>query len=136
MTTIKKRMNLDGIAENARKGLNSSVSKIVDLIENNIDAQPVITPVIDLTNIQNGMKKMDGLLMRQSGLNLSPIYNKIPIVDSNQSKGLIESIDKNLNKEPNIQFVQNNYSPKALSRLDIYRQTKNQLSTLKGLMTS
>ena len=32
------------------------------------------------------------------------------------------------------QFVQNNYSPKALSRLDIYRQTKNQFSAMKGLV--
>ena len=31
-------------------------------------------------------------------------------------------------------FVQNNYSPKALSRIDIYRQTKNQFSALKGLV--
>lgn len=29
-------------------------------------------------------------------------------------------------------FVQNNYSPKALSRLDIYRQTKNFTAMLKG----
>ena len=29
-------------------------------------------------------------------------------------------------------FVQNNYSPKALSRLDIYRQTKNLTAMLKG----
>ena len=32
------------------------------------------------------------------------------------------------------QFTQNNYSPKALSRIEIYRQTKNQFSTLKGLV--
>ena len=30
-------------------------------------------------------------------------------------------------------FYQNNYSPKALSRLEIYRQTKNQLRTAKGV---
>ena len=32
-------------------------------------------------------------------------------------------------------FTQNNYSPKALSRLDIYRQTKNQFSALKGAVS-
>ena len=32
------------------------------------------------------------------------------------------------------QFTQNNYSPKPLSRLEIYRQTKNQFSALKGLV--
>ena len=31
-------------------------------------------------------------------------------------------------------FVQNNYSPKPLSRIEIYRQTKNQISTMKGLV--
>lgn len=29
-------------------------------------------------------------------------------------------------------FTQNNYSPKALSRMEIYRQTKNQFAALKG----
>ena len=33
----------------------------------------------------------------------------------------------------NYSFVQNNTSPKALSRLDIYRQTKNQLAFAKGV---
>ena len=31
-------------------------------------------------------------------------------------------------------FTQNNYSPKALSRVEIYRQTKNQFSAMKGLV--
>ena len=34
----------------------------------------------------------------------------------------------------NYNLIQNNYSPKALSRIDIYRQTKNQFSALKGLV--
>ena len=40
------------------------------------------------------------------------------------------NITNNNNKAYN--FVQNNYSPKALSRLDIYRQTKNLTAMLKG----
>lgn len=32
------------------------------------------------------------------------------------------------------QFTQNNYSPKALSRIDIYRQTKNQFSALERMV--
>lgn len=33
----------------------------------------------------------------------------------------------------NYNFVQNNTSPKALSRLEIYRQTRNQLNFVKGV---
>ena len=40
------------------------------------------------------------------------------------------NITNNNNKAYN--FIQNNYSPKALSRLDIYRQTKNLTAMLKG----
>ena len=29
------------------------------------------------------------------------------------------------------QFTQNNYSPKALSRIDIYRQTRNQFASIE-----
>ena len=45
------------------------------------------------------------------------------------------------NKEPssnvmNMKLVQNNYSPKALSRAEIYRQTRNQFSAMKGLVNN
>ena len=35
-----------------------------------------------------------------------------------------------------LNFTQNNTSPKALSEVEIYRQTKNQLSIAKGALTS
>ena len=35
---------------------------------------------------------------------------------------------------PQINFTQNNYSPKELSRYDIYRNTKNQISMMKGVI--
>lgn len=35
----------------------------------------------------------------------------------------------------NNNFTQNNYSPKALSRYDIYRDTRNQISRLKGVVS-
>ena len=45
---------------------------------------------------------------------------------------------KPVNQEPvkatTMNFTQNNYSPKALSKLDIYRQTKNQFAQMKGAL--
>ena len=41
-------------------------------------------------------------------------------------------------KEPVVEqfsFTQNNYSPKALSRKEIYRQTKNQFAMAKGVVS-
>ena len=36
----------------------------------------------------------------------------------------------------NVTYVQNNYSPKELSRIDIYRQTKNQISMIGKVVTA
>lgn len=47
-----------------------------------------------------------------------------------QSQGIVAS---GRNSSVNYNFVQNNTSPKALSRLEIYRQTKNQLNFAKGV---
>ena len=36
------------------------------------------------------------------------------------------------NQNGGMTFIQNNYSPKELSRIDIYRQTKNQFAMLRS----
>ena len=41
-----------------------------------------------------------------------------------------EILGSGLASEKSYTFVQNNYSPKALSTVEIYRQTNNQLSRL------
>lgn len=52
------------------------------------------------------------------------------VVSEMQKQAGISAVTNNNNR--NYSFVQNNYSPKALSRLDIYRQTKNLTAMLKG----
>ena len=46
---------------------------------------------------------------------------------------ILKAIEKNTEqtKGGGDTFIQNNYSPKALSNADIYRQTRNQLSLAK-----
>ncbi len=46
------------MAENAKNGLKDAISKIPSLMEN-IDEQPTIRPVLDLSNIQNGIDFMN-----------------------------------------------------------------------------
>lgn len=51
-----------------------------------------------------------------------------------QEEGLLGGLSNNASTvNNNYSFVQNNNSPKALSRLDIYRQTRNQLQFAKGV---
>jgi hypothetical protein len=50
------------IGENAASALTESVSQIYDMLDADLDANPTITPVLDLSNVQNGINTMNGMI--------------------------------------------------------------------------
>lgn len=50
------------MADGARKGLSGAISKITDLLDGDLDAQPTITPVLDLSNVKSGASAIGGML--------------------------------------------------------------------------
>ena len=119
----------ESMAVAARRGLNEAVKKINFALSSEIDTQPKITPVLDLSNLESKSRRISALLsydMAKSA-NAAIKSNKL-------SKELSEGNKNSISGGNNYQFVQNNYSPKSLSRIDIYRQTKNQFSAWKGLV--
>lgn len=62
--------------------------------------------------------------LKNQKLNLGNIPRARAAIGAATSVSTTNSIINNNNSSTNKTFVQNNYSPKALSRLDIYRQTK------------
>lgn len=55
----------------AMDGLSRTLSRISEAVDDNIDTQPTIRPVLDLTDIQNGSKKFNRLLPDTTVLNAS-----------------------------------------------------------------
>lgn len=55
----------------------SAMSKALDIVSNamNSDAQPTITPVLDLSEIQNGVNSMNSLIDRDRATTISANYN-------------------------------------------------------------
>ena len=116
------------MASAAKNGLSNAISKVRDFIEGNVDAQPTIRPVLDLSEVRSGAHMLSALLSRKQAMTISTEMNR-------QSAGTIQNGKTVAPATGNsYSLVQNNYSPKALSRIDIYRQTKNQFSALKGLV--
>lgn len=122
------------VGQGAIDGLKGSMSKIADVVSGNIDINPTIRPVLDLTDVEAGGDKLNALFSQSRGINVSSVTGKIPVIGQ-ASDSVNPQSTSTSQTGTNVQFVQNNYSPKALSRLDIYRQTKNQISTMKGLVT-
>lgn len=116
------------IASKAKEGLTNAVNRIADIIDSDIDIQPTIRPVLDLTNVKDGAYRLNSLLSRSKAISISTGINRSNNQD-NQNGDSDAPIGGNT-----YNFTQNNYSPKALSRVDIYRQTKNQFSTLERMV--
>ena len=115
------------VAKSAKEGLRDTVSKIGDFIENGIDSQPTIRPLLDLSDVTEGAGRLSALLSRNQAM-------KISAGMESEGTGIVQNGGTTPTSGNNYNFTQNNYSPKALSRIDIYRQTKNQFSALKGLV--
>ena len=56
------------MARSAKQGLSDSISKIKDVISSDIDAQPTIRPVLDLSNLKTGMNAVNGLFNTRESL--------------------------------------------------------------------
>ena len=116
------------MAAAAKNGLNEAVNRVRDFVEGNIDTQPTIRPVLDLSEVRAGAHTLSALLSRRQAMSISAGMES-------RNAGTIQNGETATPATGNsYNFTQNNYSPKSLSRIDIYRQTKNQFSALKGLV--
>lgn len=61
------------MASSAREGLKESISNIGNIIDNDIDANPTIRPVLDLSNVRSGIGEMDGLFSQGAIVNAGVI---------------------------------------------------------------
>jgi hypothetical protein len=56
------------IAESAKDGLNKAISQITDIINSDIDIQPTIRPVLDLSDVETGTGRLNALFSRTQAM--------------------------------------------------------------------
>lgn len=118
------------MANNALSGLESIRSQVADILANDDDYSPTITPVLDLDVVKQQAGSIPGML--GSGISVRASLNRANSIASIRNSVGQNGSQKDAVAQTNYNFTQNNYSPKALNRVEIYRQTKNQFSQLKG----
>ena len=106
--------------------LHNTIKRIVDVINSDIDNQPTIRPVLDLSNVESGTSRLNAMLSTSQAISISNGMNRRKGGEIQNGSGSASS------GGDTYQFTQNNYSPKALSSAEIYRQTHNQFSALKN----
>lgn len=115
------------MAKSAKTGLQDAIAKVVDMMDENIDYQPTIRPVLDLSEVESKSHKLNTLFSRTQAITLGGSINASKAHENQNG-------DSGSNGGTSYNFTQNNYSPKALSRTEIYRQTKNQFSAMERMV--
>lgn len=115
------------MADSAKTGLGNAIAKVKDMINNGVDGQPTIRPILDLSDVEEKSHRLNTLFSRSQALTVSTG------IAAARGRNL-QNEDTNPNTGNSYNFTQNNYSPKALSRTEIYRQTKNQFSAMERMV--
>jgi hypothetical protein len=132
-----------GISDNADNPTNAvgdmvntmidSMSMIPDALAGMTDLNPTITPVLDLTQMQAGADKMTDMVNTAPTVGVASLGQAASISAATAAaQGATDGTDAS--GAPTIKFEQNNYSPESLSPIEIYRQTRNQLSQAKAVL--
>jgi hypothetical protein len=92
-----------GVGESAKYGLSDAIAKVGDLIENGVDAQPTIRPVLDLSEITTGTDRMNRMLNMQPAVGvrakLSDISSAMTDRGQNGGNGDVVAAIKGLGKK-------------------------------------
>lgn len=87
------------MANSARLGLQNSINSIRDTIESDIDTQPTIRPVLDLSNVQSGASALSGMFNSRASLGvLTNVGSISSMMNRNGQNGrngeVVSAIDK------------------------------------------
>lgn len=88
-----------GMAESAKKGLTEAIAKIRNVLSSDIDAQPVIRPVLDLSDVKSGIDGLGAMLNNDGSLGLKTNIGAIgSAIERRRQNGtnsnVISAIDK------------------------------------------
>lgn len=118
-------------ASNVLDVFKKTLGNLSDVVSSNLETSPSITPVLDLTQVQKDASQI-GAMLGSTPLSTDVSYQQASSISSEQM-ALAEQAASVSGGEgvTEIKFEQHNNSPKALSPVEIFRNTKSQLSLAK-----
>lgn len=116
------------MAEDTMSAMRSAMETITGAFDAEVQAEPVITPVIDLAQAAEGARKLNAMMSANAARSVSTDLTARARLD-----GLQVAAEAKAPQGPaTVVFNQYNNSPKELSALDIYRNTQAQLAMAGG----
>ena len=130
-----------GVVRSAGRVARSALGTVENIMSSaNLDTfgglfeDPVIKPVVDLSDVQSKSAEISKFMSATGSID-GPTFNRAISAQSrykvNQEEKQLVGSSEAVDNSKSIVYNQYNNSPKALSAQEIYRQTRNQLATLK-----
>jgi tape measure domain-containing protein len=120
---------VDQAAQDAVDAMRKTMTDLSGAVGSEINTNPVITPILDLTQVRAGAGELNALSTTTSS-------ELGAVISSEQLRAAQLADDVATVGGTHVKFEQNNYSPEALTEIEIYRQTRNQLSQLKSVLAT
>lgn len=111
------------MAENMARTVNAAIQRAVAELDDNVNMSPVITPIIDLTNVREGANQISSLMP------VGSTYNHAQTIASERVPGT-DTVTA-VGTGGDVRFEQIINSPTQLSVSDIYKNTRNQIALAK-----
>ena len=121
------------VGTGAISALKSSISGLQDAVNADLDLNPTITPVLDLSTMTQQAGGI-GDILAPAPIDVAPTFDRLRSVpDPTRPSETSSNIPVSNVQAPSTEVVFNQYnsSPEALSEAEIYRRTQNQIAMLK-----
>lgn len=119
------------MAEGTLSAMQEAIQQLSGMLDGSIDVNPVITPTLDLSDVN---ARSAALASMFNGRQIAVQMEADAQQEAMMSR-LGDIIAENNSEPRSVVFNQTNNSPKALSRTEIYRQTKNGFSQLANALS-
>lgn len=126
------------VSDDAIKSINLVKDAIVEMLllinDDSFNPEITLTPTVNLSQVRTGVNEITSLFNRATANTKANVMATASSFNGSRSAQQADKQDKintGSRLSPNYNFIQNNYSPKALSRIEIYRQTQNQFRQFK-----
>lgn len=109
----------ENVGKDSISAMSSSISRIADIVDGDMNIEPTIAPVLDLTNVRNGMGFIDDIFGANRGMSLS---SSIAMGNQNGRNSQSELFGK-------LQEVAEKSNNKLASAIDSLRSDFNDMAT-------
>lgn len=125
----------ESVGHAAIDSMRKTLSGLSDLVSGDIDMNPTITPVLDLSGVKKNASQI-GSLLGTNSLSVDSTYASAKDASAGYDNNQLAFAETAAQMaEPKVEFNQTNISPEPISSARVYRNTQTQLSAAKGALT-